>query len=222
MTGLTKAIVYSLESSDPANQGKIELTITDADGLTTNLWAIFVSAYTGVNIYPEIGDEVIIGFLQNDPNQALILGTTRPQYATPQPPISNNNTQKIILTKNGLSIGFDDEKKTVLIQTPAGNKVLLNDDTKSIELYDQNNNSVVLKDSGITLDSPANIQILSKGNIKLEATGKLSLKAGSEITLEGMSITQTAQTSFTAKGNASAELSASGQTTIKGGIVMIN
>jgi hypothetical protein len=37
-----------------------------------------------------------------------------------------------------------------------------------------------------------------------------------------MNITNTAQMGYTARGSASAELSASGQTIVKGGMVMIN
>jgi hypothetical protein len=39
---------------------------------------------------------------------------------------------------------------------------------------------------------------------------------------DAMNVNLTAKTGFTAKGNASAEISASGQTTVKGSMVMIN
>jgi hypothetical protein len=42
------------------------------------------------------------------------------------------------------------------------------------------------------------------------------------VEVSGVNISQSAQASFTAKGNASAELSASGQTVVKGAMVMIN
>jgi hypothetical protein len=56
----------------------------------------------------------------------------------------------------------------------------------------------------------------------MEATGKVSVKATQDLEMTGMNIKQTAQMALTAKGTASAELSASGQTVVKGGIVMIN
>jgi hypothetical protein len=40
--------------------------------------------------------------------------------------------------------------------------------------------------------------------------------------VEGLNITNTAKVGFTAKGSASAEISASGQTIVKGAMVMIN
>ena len=62
----------------------------------------------------------------------------------------------------------------------------------------------------------------AKGNITMDATMKLSGTAKQDVSLEGMNVTVKAQTHATVKGNASAELSASGQTIVKGAMVMIN
>ncbi len=43
-----------------------------------------------------------------------------------------------------------------------------------------------------------------------------------DATVKGMNVTCQANTGFTGKGGATAELSAGGQTTVKGGVVMIN
>jgi phage baseplate assembly protein gpV len=48
------------------------------------------------------------------------------------------------------------------------------------------------------------------------------LKAAQNVTVKGMNVTAEAQASATVKGNASAEISASGTTTVKGAMVMIN
>ena len=62
----------------------------------------------------------------------------------------------------------------------------------------------------------------AKGDISLEASGKVEVKAKMDMTLEGMNVNANAKVGFAAKGKATAEVSASGQTTIKGGMVMIN
>src|SRR5690606_2416168 len=113
-------------------------------------------------------------------------------------------------------ISFDEEKKIVKILTPGGNSLTLDDDGKLLELKDQNKNSIKMTASGIVIDSAKDISIKAKGNISLEATGKLDLKATQDVAVAGMNIKNTANTTFSAKGNASAELSASGQTIVKG------
>jgi uncharacterized protein involved in type VI secretion and phage assembly len=137
-------------------------------------------------------------------------------------PADNNNYIKTLITKSKLKLSFDDEKKITKIETPGGNSIMLSDDAKSIEIADQNSNTIKMTSSGITIESQKDITLKATGNITLDATGKLNLTAKQDVAVSGMNINNTAQVGFTAKGNATAEVSASGQTTLKGGIVMIN
>lgn len=75
---------------------------------------------------------------------------------------------------------------------------------------------------GITLTSSKDIILKAKGNITMDATMKLSGTAKQDISLEGMNVKVQAKIGASVKGNATAELSASGQTTVKGAMVMIN
>lgn len=75
---------------------------------------------------------------------------------------------------------------------------------------------------GISLSSSKDIKLKAKGNITLDATMKLSGNAKQDVTLEGLNVKVQAKVGASVKGNATAELSASGQTTVKGTMVMIN
>jgi hypothetical protein len=48
------------------------------------------------------------------------------------------------------------------------------------------------------------------------------MAAQADVKVSGLNVTHTAQVGFSAKGSATAELSASGQTTVRGALVMIN
>ena len=62
-----------------------------------------------------------------------------------------------------------------------------------------------------------------KGNINLKAVSGISMEAsGGDLKGKGLNVSLEAQVSMKAAGNASAEFSASGQTTLKGAMVMIN
>jgi hypothetical protein len=63
---------------------------------------------------------------------------------------------------------------------------------------------------------------LGTNGISLTSEKDINISAGGTIKIDGLCIAINAQNSLTAKGVATAELSASGQTTVKGGIVMIN
>ena len=93
---------------------------------------------------------------------------------------------------------------------------------KSITLSDANGNEVKMDKDGIALSSAKDIKLTAKGNITMDAMMKLSGSAKQDASLEGLNVTVQGKMGATVKGNATAELSASGQTTVKGAMVMIN
>lgn len=224
--GLQIATVKQL-FGDEAGQYRILVNIVSNAGNGSEIWArlsnFYATSGAGAGFVPEVGDEVVVGFLENNPGYPVIIGSL---YSTAHKPIteatSNNNDIKSIVTKSQLKISFDDAKKITRIQTPGGNSFMLNDDTKSVEIVDQNGNSIMMTSSGININSAKDITLKATGNITLDATGGVNLKAMQDVAISGLNVSNTAQMAFTAKGNASAELSASGQTTVKGGMVMIN
>ena len=119
-------------------------------------------------------------------------------------------------------ITYDEEKKVVVISTPGNNLIEINDDYKQIRLVDQHKNEIKMDSGGITLTSSKDIILKAKGNITMDATMKLSGTAKQDISLEGMNVKVQAKIGASVKGNATAELSASGQPTVKGAMVMIN
>lgn len=223
--GLHIGTVQKLDG-DPNDELRIQVQCPLLGEKVKPIWARLSNFY-GFNQYgaffiPEIGSEVILGFFNNDPRHPVILGSLYSSKNKAPYEISADNFTKAIVTKNKLKLEFDDEKKVTTIETPGGNKIVISDDAKSILLNDQNNNKVELNESGILMDSPKDIKIISKGKVSIEGTGGIELKSSADVKTTGMNINQTANASYVAKGSASAEFSASGTTTIKGAMVMIN
>jgi uncharacterized protein involved in type VI secretion and phage assembly len=125
------------------------------------------------------------------------------------PPIeaTADNDKKVYKSRSGITLEFDDKKKAVTLATPGGQSLVLDDDAGSVVLKDKNGNTLTLDADGIKLAS-------SKKAVNVEA--KTDFKA------KGMKVEMEAQTSLTAKGSASAEVSSSGNLTLKGSVVMIN
>ena len=223
--GLQIGVVLKLDA-DPAGEQRIQVKVPLLQAQTEGVWARLLSFYAsdgfGQYCVPEIGDEVILGYLNNDPCHPVILGSVYSSKRQAAYQHSADNNLKAFVSRSKLTLEFDEEKKKISILTPAGNKVVLDDDSKSILLQDQNGNKVELSEIGISLDSPKDISLSAKGKISLQAVGNIELAAQADFSAEALNISQQAKVGFTAKGNASAELSASGQTTVKGAMVMIN
>lgn len=223
--GLQIGVVKKLDA-DPDGQHKVQVSLPLLQAETEGVWARLANFYAsnsfGAFFIPEIGDEVVLGYLNNDPSNPVILGSLYSSKLPPPYDLSADNFTKALVTKSELKVEFDDDKKVVTILTPAGNTIVISDDAKSILLQDQNNNKVELSESGIVLDSPKDISITAKGKISLDATGEIDVSSKADVSVKGMNVNNTADVGFTAKGSASAEISASGQTTVKGAMVMIN
>lgn len=226
INGLQVAVVKKI-FGDPDSQFRILLTLPsnaeNQDGIWARMANFHATSTAGAGFLPEVGDEVVIGFLENDPRYPVILGSLySSSKAAAATAADNNNYIKTIITKSQLKISFDDEKKILKLETPGGNYITFSDDAKSIEITDQHTNSITMDASGISVQSSKDIVLNAKGKISATAVQNVELVAKMDVKTTGLNINNNASIGFVAKGAATAEISASGQTTVKGAIVMIN
>jgi uncharacterized protein involved in type VI secretion and phage assembly len=218
---------------DPDQENRIQVEIPTLGDQSTHVWARPVNFHAsdgfGVFFIPEIGDEVILSFLDNDPGNPVVLGSLYSGKRQPPVPLDKDNNIKTILTREGMELKFDEENKAILLKTPGDNQLSLSDSDKAVTIKDQNGNTIELSSSGISMNSDKdisisgkNISISANSGITLDATQTVDISASSDATIKGLNVTAEAQVGATVKGNATAELSASGQTTVKGAMVMIN
>ena len=224
--GLQIAVVVKLDG-DPEAGHRIQVRTPALEAEATPIWARLLMPYAsngfGALFVPEIGDEVLVGHLAGDPAHPVVLGSLYSQKHAGPHVLEATNKLKTLLTRCKHKLEFDDEDKIITITTPAGNSLVFSDKDKKITLKDQTGNEIVMSEAGIKLDSPKDIAITAKGKISVEAVGEVNLKStAADLKAAGLNVQCTANVGFTAKGNASAELSASGMTTVKGSMVMIN
>jgi uncharacterized protein involved in type VI secretion and phage assembly len=227
MRGLCTGIVTKIHE-DPDGQYRIQVTLpvlgSEKGNLSVNarMSHLYATNGSGTFFYPEINDEVLLGFLNEDPHQPVVLGMLySSKNKTPFEP-DEKNQFKGIVSKEKITIKMDDVDKILTISTPGENIITLDDKEGQIVLTDKNKNTITMSKDGVTIESAKDIIMKAKGNIQMEAQSNIEMKATADLKGAGMNVTLEAQTGLTAKGSATAELSASGQTTVKGGIVMIN
>lgn len=225
MEGLHTAVVKKLDG-DPQKQCRIQVELPWMEGKDKLLWArlstLYATGSSGSFWLPEPEDEVLVGFVNNDPTHPVILGGLHSSRHKPPYEYEAKNNRKALVTREKMRIEFDEEKKIITVSTPGKNTMEISDDGKHIKLTDEHKNEITMDKGGITLSSTKDITLKAKGNITMDATMKLSGTAKQDASLEGLNIKVQAKMGATVKGNATAELSASGQTTVKGAMVMIN
>lgn len=227
--GLFPATVVKIDS-DPDSQYRILINIPLFDKSGQGLWARLSNFYStsgaGAFFLPEINDEVVVGFFNEDPRFPVILGsmyssTKNQPYSTLSP--AEGNPLKAIVSKTGINIQFDDKNKILTLNTPAGNTVVLSDDAKQISLKDENGNSIVMSSDGIAIKSPGNISLNADKNITLSATTGISQQAsGGDVSIKGINIKEQADAEYSAQGSATASVQGGATLTLKAAMVMIN
>ena len=207
VNGLQLAKVEGI-GNDPLGEERIYIRLINST--ETKLWARIATLDAGNQrgsfFMPEVGDEVIVGFIDDNPNQAVVLGMLHSSQAPNYFQLSDDNHIKGYVSREKIIIQFDDEKKAISIETPGSNKVLISDDEKGISLEDQNGNTLILNDQGITIESKK----------------ALTIKAAQDVTIEGNNVNIKANAQLKAAGTTGAEFSASGNTVVKGAMVQIN
>lgn len=226
--GLFNATVKKIDA-DPDNEYRILVEVALFNDNAAGLWARLANFYStngqGAFFLPEVGDEVILGFLNQDPRFPVILGSLYSQKNKPYSQFAPNakNSMKGIVSKSELRVMFDDEHKVLTLTTPASNTLVLDDQNKQIEIKDQNGNSIVMSSSGIAIKSDKNISLEAAQNISIKGNAGISVQSSAgDVSTKGLNINEAADMQYSAKGNTTAEVQGGVQLTLKAAMVMIN
>ncbi|MGI5154089.1 phage baseplate assembly protein V [Microbispora sp. CA-102843] len=191
------AIGIVTNNKDPDGLGRVKASLPWMGDQVETDWARVVAPMAGsgrgVYFLPEVDDEVLVAFEHGNPDTPYVLGGL--WNGQDKPPESNSDGKNDLRT----------------IKSRSGNVIRLSDtdgDAK-IEIIDSSaKNKIVIraKDNSIT--------ITAEGDVTIESGGKLKLSGN------GVEITSTSTVKIEASQKA--DVTASGQLTLKGSQVNIN
>lgn len=206
--GMQIGIIVKLD--DPAGEDRVQVKIpfiSADEGMWARISSLDAGAKRGAFFRPEIGDEVLLGFLNNDPSFPVILGMLN-SSAKPAPlKAADANDEKGFVTRSGFKMIFNDADKSYTLVSPRGKTIILSDQGDELTLKDEHANKITMNTAGITIESCRD----------------LSLKAPSgQLSFDALNITSAASAKYSASGNGSLSLSSSGISMLKGSLVKIN
>lgn len=181
----TTALVTNNE--DPNSLGRIKLQYPWSSDDESH-WARVVSFMSGANFgahfLPEVGDEVLVTFLNADVQSPIVIGSLFNTNENPHVTEDANNNLRSIKSRSGHEIVFDDDTESnaqkLSILSSAGHKIILDDSS--------GNEKLTIKDS-------------TGGVIELDtSTQKITIKSGMEIEIKAPNITIEAEAVLTLKG----------------------
>ncbi len=209
INGLQIGVVVSNEDPDGEYRVRVKMPLVNStdEGTWARVACLDAGEDRGFFIRPEIGDEVVLGFLNDDPRQAVVLGMLHSSAKAAPLEGSDDNHEKIFQTRSQMKLSFDDDKIIMKLETPAENSIILSEEDAAITLTDQPGNSITMNADGIAIESATALTLKAGTEITLESGTSLELKGGTELKMEGA---------------AGAELSSSASTKVSGSIVQIN
>ncbi len=233
--------------NDPDGLGRIKVkfpTLGAASGDIESFWARvtvpFAGAQRGMMFYPEVNDEVLVGFEDGDPAHAVVVGALwggadKPPLATSALQADGKVIMHLIKTRAGHEIQIEDKQgsEKIQIKDKIGNFLLLDSANKLVHLKESNGNevrldgqgrSVLMKSIGAMTIEAAQALTIKGMSVAIESTGgALDVKAATNLTLSAnMNADLKANANLNVQANAMLGVKTSAILTIQGSLVKIN
>ncbi len=240
-----------VKNVDKEGMGRIKVRFYwQADG-EASPWIRMVSSHAGKNkgfqFIPEVDDEVLVAFENNNPSFPYVIGSMYHGKAKHEDRKDNDNYVKTIRTVSGNEIRIYDksgEEEISIYNKDKQNEVTmtLKDDGK---ITIKSKNKIAISGKDITVDAEKTIK-MSAEDITISGKKSVKIETEQKCDIKGMDIKIAANNSLKAEAAANAEIKANagikidggpttsikssgmmelnggGQATLKAGIVMIN
>ena len=184
--GVHPALVCDI--ADPEGLGRIKVRLPwalDTKGSAYEAWARLATLMAGAGrgswFIPDVDDEVLVAFEGGDPRRPYVIGAL--WNGRDDPPESmdgaGQNFVKSFTTRNGVKVTLDDTdgRESLVLETPGGQTVILQDGPASIEVRDANGNSVTMDASSITVNAAVKLTINGGASVEVTA-GQVTVNAG--------------------------------------------
>lgn len=158
-----------VDLNDPDNRARVQVRLYSFDGTDGHdapIWARVAAPFAGNNrgtfFIPDVGDEVMVVFINGDSRHPVVVGGLWNGSDTAPESISGGrNVKKVIRSKNGVKVTLEDEdgQEKFIAETPGGQKVTLKDGPGAVTIEDSNGNSIKLETAGITVTASAKVTI---------------------------------------------------------------
>ncbi|EOR94503.1 Rhs element Vgr protein [Arcticibacter svalbardensis MN12-7] len=182
VVGLHTGIVTDNEDPDGEQRVRVKMPYINADddGVWARIALTDAGNERGMYFRPEMNDEVLLGFLYDDPRQPVILGMLHSSNKVPPIQPTNDNHKKGYTSREKMKLTFDDQIKEISIETPGENRVFISDDKKGFSVEDQSKNKIITEPSAITIKDDKGNEIninINGGLIKVHANTKVVVDA---------------------------------------------
>jgi uncharacterized protein involved in type VI secretion and phage assembly len=160
-----------LDNRDPEGVARVLVRVSglDAAGVWARVATMMAGPQCGTWFVPAVGDEVLVAFERGDPRAPYVIGALWNGKTRPPEEASDAATTKTLRSRSGVTFRIRDDNTSLVIETPGGQRVSLQDRPGSLRLDDGNGNAVTL--------APAGVSIQASGTVTISAAARVEIKA---------------------------------------------
>jgi Rhs element Vgr protein len=175
INGLQIGTVLDTDDTEEGGQYRVKVHVPTITSGNEGFWArvatLDAGPDRGVYFRPQPNDEVVLGFLGDDPREPVILGYLHSKSSNQSPlPEQDGQQQFGFVTKEGLRLIFDDSNKkmSLIVAADSGEKsIVINDSSGAMEMKDENQNSIKMSAQGITIQSASGIVTIKGAQVMI-------------------------------------------------------
>lgn len=188
------AIGIVTDNKDPSKLGRVKLKIPILSDQDSTYWCPIIMLGAGKNrgwfYIPEKDDEVLVMFEHGDVNRPLVVGALWGGKDKPPDKNPGGNPRRMIKSRLGSKITFDDEKEQLIIED-GGQKGRITIDAKANKI------TIESLDGDVCFQSPADdmtivaqsIEMTASSNLEIHAGGAMAWGAGASATIKSSATT---------------------------------
>jgi len=169
-------IALVTDNKDPSKLGRVKIKIPILSDKDTTWWAPIIMLGAGKNrgwfFIPEVDDEVLVMFEHGDMDHPVVIGALWNGKDAPPDKNPGGNPRRVIKSRSGSKITFDDDKNQLIIEDGTGKGKITFE-------ADKNKMTIEALAGDVCFQSPAgDMQIFAK-EAELKASQNLEIHAGS-------------------------------------------
>jgi uncharacterized protein involved in type VI secretion and phage assembly len=182
------------DNKDPSKLGRVKMKIPILSDQDSTFWCPIIMLGAGKNrgwfYIPEKDDEVLVMFEHGDVNRPLVVGALWGGKDKPPDKNPGGNPRRVIKSRLGSKITFDDEKEQLIIEDGV---------QKGRITFDAKANKITIEslDGDVCFQSPADdmtivaksIEMTASQNLEIHAGGAMQWGAGGSATIKSSSTT---------------------------------
>ena len=203
-------IAIVTDNKDPSKLGRVQIKILVLSSTDHTWWAPIIMLGAGKNrgwfFIPEKDDEVLVMFEHGDLNRPLVVGALWNGKDKPPDKNPGGNPRRVIKSREGSKITFDDEKELLIIEDGTG---------KGKITLDAKANKIIIEalKGDVCFQAPqGDITIVAKeakleakqGNVEIHAGTNMAVGSDASVNIKGQDVTWSGSKENTNCGGASA------------------